>query len=290
MFNAEDFCLQYSIDFKTDSRDRWVNITCPFCDDHGYHLGINVYHEYTTCFKCGWHWLPKTISTILNVGLKKAQRVIREHSSATDDKQQTVIQADELILPSEFKPLSELHYNYLRSREFGPSTARTWRLLATGIHGSYSHRIIAPIYLDGVLVSYQGRDITERSPLRYKACEGQHEVCPHQHTLYGIDEAKSNSVIIVEGITDVWRVGPGAVSCFGIEWSTQQARMIASRFKRFHILFDNEEQAGEKAYSLYQYLTSQGLDGEIVTLPESVNDPAELTYAQVLYVRKELGI
>jgi hypothetical protein len=290
MFNAEDFCLQYSIDFNPDVHNRWLNIACPFCTDRGYHLGINIDHGYTTCFKCGWHWLPKTISAVLNVGLGEAQRIIREYSSGDTLEEYTTERPDRLRLPPGIIPLSEVHYGYLKSRGFKPSTARTWRLMATGIHGQYSHRIIAPIYLDHELVSYQGRDISGRSSLRYKACAKQDEVCLHQHTLYGIDSVKSSSVIILEGITDVWRIGPGSVSCFGIEWTTQQARMIATRFKRFAILFDSEEQAGEKAYELYQYLTSRGLSGEILTLPSDIEDPAELTDAQVINLRKEIEI
>lgn len=295
MFNAEDLCLQYNIDFAQSGahyRPGWVNIACPLCTGNpGHHGGFQISRGYYTCYRCGWHWLPKVIATLLNVELGKAQKIIREYSTGDTLEEYTQeTRADRLSLPPGIKPLGAVHYQYLKSRGFKPCVARRWKLMATGIHGSYSHRIIAPIYLDRMLVSYQGRDITGQSSLRYKACEKKDEVCLHQHTLYGIDDVKSSSVIITEGITDVWRIGPGAVSCFGIEWTTQQARMIAARFKHFAILFDNEEQAGEKAYALYQYLTSRSLRGEILTLPEEISDPAELTDEEVIKIRKEIGI
>ncbi len=295
MFNAEDFCLQYNIDYAQNGphyRPGWTNISCPYCQGNpGWHGGFHIKRGYYTCYRCGWHWLPKVIATLLNIELGQAQKIIRKYSSGDTLEEYTPeARPNRLVLPLEVKPLTAIHYQYLKHRGFKPCVARTWELMGTGIHGSYSHRIIAPIYLDKILVSYQGRDITGRSSLRYKACEKKDEVALHQHVLYGIDLVKGSTVIITEGITDVWRLGPGAVSCFGIEWTTQQARLIASRFKHFYILFDREEQAGEKAYSLYQYLTSRGLHGEILTLNADVDDPAELTDAQTIDLRKEIGL
>ena len=113
--------------------------------------------------------------------------------------------------------------------------------------GDYKHRIIAPIYFKGNMVSYQARIPIDGSDLPYKACKEENEIIHHKNILYGLDLAKALDVVLVEGITDAWRMGPGAVASFGIKMKMSQILLLAEHFKFIHIMFDDERQAIREA-------------------------------------------
>ena len=123
---------------------------------------------------------------------------------------------------------------------------------------NYSHRVLAPIHFQNKIVSFQTRDITNKSELKYLACPQTREEINHKEILYGIDKCKSSTVVLVEGITDVWRLGPGTVACFGIGWKLKQMKLLASRFKRIIILFDDDPQAIQQAKLLEFELIFRG--------------------------------
>ncbi|MFA5583026.1 MAG: hypothetical protein WDA09_02335 [Bacteriovoracaceae bacterium] len=297
MFNAEAFCFEYNIAFAPRGhqhrRKGWVNVICPYCTGthFGYHLGINTLEGWASCYRCGGHWLPKVVATLAKVPIQEAFRIIKRHSSGEllQEYNEIVSRKEKLEFPECCGTLQSMHWKYLKSRNFKASVAREWELMGTGIHGPYNFRIIAPIRLDGILISYQGRDITDKSKMRYKNCSAEDEVYPHKHVIYGIDKCKGKRILVVEGITDAWRIGPGCGATFGINWSPPQARLIASRFEEFIILYDNEEQAQEKALALYQYLTARGVDGEIATINIG-KDPGGLTEKQAQEIKGDFGI
>lgn len=295
-FDAEKFCFEYSIPIAprghAHNRHGWVNVPCPFCSGGpGFHMGINIQKGYASCYRCGGHWLPKTISTLAKVTIQQAFIIISKYSTGEvlQDYEQKIKRKDKLEFPAGCGIMQKMHWNYLKSRNFKPSIGRQWELMGTGINGDYAFRIIAPIRLDGVLISYQGRDITGKSKLRYKGCADENEVFPHKSTIYGVDQCNGKKILIVEGITDAWKIGQGCGSTFGIEWTPAQARMIANRFDEFILLYDSEEQAQEKAMDLYRYLTARGLSGEIATLNIG-KDPAELTDKQAKEIRGDFGL
>ena len=296
MFDAERFCMEYSIPTAPrghqHKRRGWANVCCPFCGpSSGYHMGINMLKGYSVCYKHGYSWLPKTVAALAKTTLQQAFVILTKYSTGEvlEDYKTQIKRKDKLELPAGVGPMQKMHWDYLKSRSFSASTAREWELLGGGLHGKQAFRIVAPIRLDGVLISYQGRDVTGNSKQRYKMCELEEEVYPCKSTIYGIDKCKGDKILIVEGITDTWRIGPGCGSTFGIEWMPAQARMIANRFKSFIILFDAEDQAQEKASELYNYLTARGLEGEIAILNIG-KDPGELTDKLAKEIRGDFGL
>lgn len=163
--------------------------------------------------------------------------------------------------------------------------AEIWELQATGPTGKYKHRIIAPIYLNNFLISYQGRDWTEKSGLRYKACELEKEIVAHQEILYGIDLAVHHKVILVEGITDAWRFGPGAVACFGIEMKKRQLLLLMERFSEVYIMFDDDPQAIDQAEEIAADLSMAGILTEICLID---GDPGALPQKEADDYKKDL--
>ena len=76
---------------------------------------------------------------------------------------------------------------------------------------------------------------------------------------------------MVEGIFDVWKIGPGAVATFGIEVSSSQVRLL-SKFEEVFVLFDNEPQALKNARKLRDDLLTLGSDSYVIKIP-NMTDP-----------------
>lgn len=82
-------------------------------------------------------------------------------------------------------------------------------------------------------------------------------------TLYNLDGAqKYNDVVLVEGVTDVWRVGERAMATFGKTLSSAQRTVLCSRFagKRIILVPDmNDPDALDAAIENQCVLQSQGV-------------------------------
>lgn len=283
-FDAEKFLLDHSIPYTTSgkhARPGWVQIACPFCvGNPGWHGGFCIQDSYYNCWRCGHHTMAKVIRKLTNAtSWGHAKFILEQYTTQIISHQHRPILTPKPItleLPKGCGPLKRMHLDYLRGRNFDPhQLVREWGLQGTGPLGRYNFRIIAPIYVNNQLVSYQGRDVTGRSPLKYKACRMVDEIIHHKHTLYGLDQSIGDTAVVVEGITDVWRLGPGSLSTFGIEFTTPQIEVLASRFKRIVVVFDEDPQAIEQANTLAHQLAPLRIDVARISLHD-VNDPADL--------------
>jgi len=295
-FDFESFCQDNSVDHSTEGSKHtspgWIQMECPFCSGNpGHHLGFNIVKGYFNCWRCGFHPMDKVVSSILNCSTAHAKSVIKNYRgepSPPTAKKEDVKRASKLVLPIGCDALYERHFIYLAKRQFnGKKLASTWNLLGTGPVGPYKFRIIAPIYHMNRMVSYQGRDITGKSPLRYKACKKEDEVRDHKHCLYGLNKVDGDSVVVVEGITDVWRLGPGAVATFGIEYTPVQVSLL-KKFKNAFILFDTADpQAVTQAFNLGEELNAFGVEVEVIEITGS-EDPASMPQREADILMKEL--
>lgn len=86
----------------------------------------------------------------------------------------------------------------------------------------------------------------------------------------------ADSIVIVEGIADAWKLGPGAVSTFGIGFTTPQVLRI-KRYQYRFILYDNDPKREGQVAAKKLANILMGFDGttEIVNL-KNVKDPGEL--------------
>lgn len=197
-----------------------------------------------------------------------------------------------ITLPPTTGPMSDRHKRYLERRKFDADELETlWDLRGTGPIGPFKLRIIAPIYFGGNIVSFQGRDITGKSQLPYKACPMDLEVRHHKRCLYGIDKVKRDGVVIVEGITDVWRLGPGAVATFGLGYTRAQLKLL-NGFARKYIMFDSEDvQAMKQAEVMAASLSGfDQLDGVVEILDIGKRDPAMLGQREAIKLMEELDV
>jgi DNA primase len=108
-------------------------------------------------------------------------------------------------------------------------------------------RLIIPVIMNGVWVGWQGRHVgerpwkAERVP-KYFTAPGT----PRGRVLYNHDLAlKRPLVVVCEGPTDVWRVGPAAVALLGKQATPTQLNLVVSgwRDRPVVVLLDGDARA-----------------------------------------------
>jgi hypothetical protein len=286
IFDFQSYAYDNGIDLATEgskhTRPGWVQMACPFCTGNpGYHLGFNLDRGYFNCYRCGWHSVFEVVQRLAGASIYEVERIVKEYSAGgkvlTSPNKKKKTGSVECRLPTGTGEMNKRHIRYLLGRGFrAAELVDTWGLLGTGPVGPYCHRIVAPIVLDGKLVSYQCRDITGKSNLPYKACSLEQEVIHHKELLYGENLVGGNSIVIVEGVADAWKLGPGAVATFGIGFTTSQVLRMKKYQRRF-ILYDNDVKREGQVAAKKLASILMGFDGEteIVTL-KGVKDPGEL--------------
>lgn len=297
-FDAQKFCIDYDIPWSNKGKNigpDFIGVKCVFCDDTSMHGGFNIKKGYYNCWRCGGHWMPKVIATLARVDINEAKKIIKKYSSGQPQisiaKKGDHKYASKIAFPPGTGPLTDKAKQYLISRNFDPKHLVTeWGLLSTGHLGSFKFRILAPIYLKGQLISYQCRDITGKYNTPYKGCPIEESVYFLKYTLYGFDKAiPKKRCAVVEGLTDNWRMGPGAVATFSMNFMPQQILMLARNFDEIFILYDSGDDAQEQADKLYYRLTvGYNKKTEILTLDEG--DPGDLSNEEAKYIMKEIGL
>ena len=185
----------------------------------------------------------------------------------------------ETVLPKNFKLLRSDRLprsvsRFFRARRFDPDICEEFDLGYCQPPGEYADCLIAPVYLRGEVVSFQALNPNKGY---YESCAKGRAKYSNKEFLYGVDWVKdSDRVFVVEGITDVWRLGKGnAVGTFGIKYTRTQVSLLWEFFrgKKLRILYDAD--AGEQAEALGVELGILGFENlKIIKLKEG--DPADL--------------
>lgn len=267
----DEFGILYELDGK-HSTQGWVNVQCPYCDSESFHMGLT--ESSANCWKCGKHSLIATLKLL--TGLK--------HIDLTGPKVKHTTaksRAVELKTPSNVGPMKDIHKNYLRSRGYDPDELESVWGLKGFSGGPWGWRIYIPFYHDHRLVTYQGRAVVKDS-LRYRTLVDNLSIKTPKETLYGIDKIR-DCAIIVEGVADVWRIGPGALALCGMRATDEQVQIIRN-ISRKYIMLDNEPQAQRNAKKLAKKLSSFGGKVNVVSL-NFVKDAGELTQEQANEIR-----
>jgi DNA primase len=284
VFDFERLFTDFYIDFSPQNSRGFVNIMCPFCDDDGKHGGFH-FNGFFSCWKCGGHNIEEAIRLIINESWDQVKTLYE--SDEYKNREEKIEVADKIKFPLGCGPLQDKHKDYIRKRGFDPDyIEQEYGVLATGNIGNFSHRIILPIYYEFELVSYLGRDWTGVSPLRYRACERKDEVIHHKHILYNIDRCRGDHAVIVEGCTDVWRMGRGSAATFGVGWTKKQVLLLSKRFKKITLLYDAGEEARKRADELGNELAGVGLEVDMILLKEG--DPGVLPQEEAHAIMKEV--
>lgn len=265
------FCQDYRIDYDQSKRG-WISIRCPFCSDKGRHFGYNLEKGYGFCLRCGWHPVDLTIQSLTGSSKMKAKALVSLYELIpgsegvwTNRETENLIHVDHVRWPDGCGPMTDSHKLYLLNRGFDPDELeREWELKGTGNWGGHSFRVIVPIFFDGEVVSWQGRDITDEQGAKYLPCPKEWEVLPYKHLLYGLDKAKWKKAVVVEGVTGVWRLGQGSIGTFGATWTLSQLLLISKTFDEVLIFFDGDEAGKRAAEKMFVSLEGLGKEAEIL--------------------------
>lgn len=289
----------FSVDHKTEghkhTRLGWVNVECPWCTGNpGYHLGYNLQGNFYFCWRCGYHKIAPTISKLIHVPEKEAYHLIKGYGLLIpkSGKEHIVkIRAKAHRLPSGVIPLQRQHVRYLQERNFDSDyIVSLWHIMATGPvsmldHIDYKHRIIIPYIWNGEQVSFDARDITDKSNSKYMACPKDRELIPHKDILYGKQSEWRDTGICVEGPTDVWRLGVHSFATSGIKYTNKQVREMAKAFKRIFVVFDDDPQAIVQSKLLVAQLKYRGVDAFRIDIE---GDPGSMKQEEADYFVKQL--
>lgn len=227
-------------------------VRCPFCDDKKYHLYIS--HNYLKnipgletfnlwkCFRrdCQNDYENRLALYKLICGIPDS-----ENKSKPDDQQncQSAVEKKNKKFIMQLLNLTDLpvsHYavEYLINRKFDPiELERIWKVTYCHYHRgsgpSVSGRIVIPVIENKKIVGIQARACLDTQFPKYLTLFRKSE---HVYGIHAIEILKNPKVIaIFEGVTDVWRFGPGGIAIFGKDLSTTQLSKIVSLIETYHI-------------------------------------------------------
>lgn len=290
-------------DFVVDDFGESYHINCPFCGEDQQKLYVNYRYgqpdpssdgrrPLDRLFKCFrsecqadrnnrkrlWDWL---------YGLGSNRR----YPAVIVASQQTVDLSVPVAPPGDLIPLVDLPdtdpvVGYLLLRRFDRETFRRFNLAyctrrAVGEDLPVEGRIIIPIDFRGIRVGWQARLPYEPRSTRipkYLTMSG----LPKSQILYGYDYACCMPyLVLVEGVTSVWRLGDGAVAAFGKTLSEEQTCLLAAASagqKPVIVLLDGGEDRA--TWEALHKLQRHRVPAVRVDLPPGF-DPADFNRQQV---------
>jgi len=300
-FDIKALLDEYGISYKDKGKNvskGWINLeVCPFCSDSSYHCGVDTSSGGFHCWVCDEKGfvinLLKQMEVFEGVNIN---RIIKDFSqdytflSSQEDNKDLAIQNMKKRMFCEMPQgiLNDLplpHQNYLKSRNFDPDfLAKKYKLQAVYNAGDekFKWRIIAPIFLNGKMVSFVGMSIIrEKGIVKYLNCATEDSVISARDCLYNYDTIKDVAVI-VEGITDVWRMGDGFVATLGKGMNAERIKLLKEKNpKKVCILYDAD--AVKDAHKVANNLCGLFEDVSVLELDEG--DPADLSAKEALEIR-----
>ncbi len=261
-----------------------VQVDCPVCSLNSgkFRAGIHLRRLSVSCWSCGGVSLVRVIRDSSRMTWSAAKSLVE---SLDGDYSQQV--ANTIVgtytEPHGVVDLLPVHRRYIEKRKFDPDEiARVWGVRAIGNAPRRSWRLFIPCHTpDGKNASWTTRSLLDDGT-RYVSADPTDERVPLKHTLYGAHLAH-RSVIVVEGPTDAWRIGPGAVATYGTRYTETQVHQIA-RFPVRVICYDREpEEAQIQARHLAEELSA--LPGTTYLATLSGKDPDSSPSSEIAELR-----
>lgn len=217
-----------------------------------------------------------------------------------------------IYLPQTFIPLDQLCQDhparyYLQQRGFDPDQlARDYEVgycdISLFSNPPIKNRIVVPIYRPALLspamadsgqrviklAGWQARAIQEPPGgvyCKYLTATGTRKSC----LLYGLPTAITTSgpAVIVEGITDAWRIGPTAVALLGKSISPQQVRLAVRYFRGRPVIIWLDDDAEKDAARVREQLERGRAEIDdksgvfVAVTPTGRKDPGECNSSEI---------
>lgn len=274
---------ELGVDYETEgpnTRPGWLQMMCPWCMGEDY-LGFNTFGNYCNCWRCGYKSAIDLLLKTSNVTFKQAKELTSDLT--TSGFQRADIRQGTLTLPDGIGKLLQPHRKYLKGRGFNvQELKRLWGIQGIGPIGEHRWRIFIPIHLNGVVVSWTTRSISDKVAVRYLSASLDEESVPHKTLLYGEDYCR-HSVVVCEGPIDVWRIGPGAVATCGVGFKEAQILRL-SKYPVRVVCFDSERQAQRRAKKLCDAL--EVFSGTTYRVELDSKDPGSATKREIRKIRR----
>lgn len=232
-------------------RPGWIGFDCPRCTPGSgrFRAGFNLNSKSTYCWACGRLDAVETLVELTHLPYRDVRELLKGMPSATPTK--PVERRGTLRLPEGRDELLRAHREYLRSRGLDPDEIRRlWEVQGIGRAEKYAWSVYAPIIQAGEVVSWTTRKIDPQKGWFHSP--PQDEAIPLKRLLYGEDYCR-RTIVICEGVGDVWKIGPGAVATFGVGYSRAQMRRMAKYPERV-ILYDSNDEGQQRAKVLLSEL------------------------------------
>lgn len=267
------------------AREGWIQLDCGMCSrgQQKWRLGYNVQYGYLSCWSCGYLPLHGTLADILDISLPKTRKLLdaleREYVKETREKR------GRLVLPHGLRDYTDAHRHYLDKRGYDPDElARLWGVRAIANESELAWRLFLPIHYRGEVISWTTRSLMTGGA-RYINAKPEQEILSPKKILFGEDFVRSDSIIIVEGPFDVYKIGPGAVAVMGLSYTREQVLKIAQYKKRI-VCFDNDKAAQARAKKLCRQI--EVFPGETYRVQLDAKDAGESTRKEIRELRRML--
>lgn len=295
---CHDYRIETAPEGHKHQRGGWANVACPFCTGNpGFHLGYELSGKGTgfACFRCGGHGGIKVVAALCRIRYEEARQLIEQYGgvpyAAKLQKRREYKFSTNVKLPVGVQPLQKGAKKYLEKRNFDVEyLEKVFGLKQTSFMGWLNHRLFIPIFYQGYMISYTCRSYAG-SETRYISCKADSEAIPHKDNLYHLDDVPGRRrIVVVEGCTDVWRLGSGAVATFGTKVTPSQIKILC-QFKNVILLRDLDN-AGRIAWdSIAARLRFTGTRLKVINPQEishTATDAAELTQDEANYLMRSL--
>ena len=277
MVDYESICKQLDIPYWTSGKNNvegCLTIHCPCCPDEdpdpSRHGNLNPADGSYSCWRCKGSHPSVVIARAAHISVQAASDLIRKYTTGVASvKREEVKMANSITLPGSYTPL-DIHRNYLEGRGFDVGELKFYHgIKFTGMMEkwegmNWQFRVIIPVFdRRNNLVSFQGRDVTGKQD-RYLFPPKEKQVRDCKTLLYGAELCgKKDSLLVVEGVMDAWKLGAGAVCTFGSS-VTQEQVLEMSHWRRVFLAFDNEPAAVQHARDVAKQLSSLGTEAFLV--------------------------
>jgi DNA primase len=299
------------------SRGTQLNVKeCPCCGNSSYKVYLNADNGLGNCFSgdCEkkfnkWSFVRSYLGHLPNRDvIEHIKEVAREQGWRPSRKRAVVTNLEtELIIPESLAlPIDGRNLKYLENRNITAEVASYFGLRYSHIGEfryldedgkkqiqNYSKRVIVPIFdLAGDLVSFQGRDITNKADKKYLFPPGFASTGAHLYN--GQNAVGASRIVIGEGAFDVMAIKIALdeemalrdivpVGSFGKHLSmggenSQMEKLMALRergLKQVTFMWDGEARAINDAVDAALEVRKMGLVARVAILPKD-KDPNEV--------------
>lgn len=220
-------------------------VCCPICHEKRYRLNISYmfgtkipgFGEVSHLAHC-WNEECDVRSLVREWLSGTVFHATAEETTVAPTQDEIAAQCAEAIpklssVPLEALPKEHPALVYLRERRFEPAFVSRYYGVSYIPSSEYplaDRRLLIPVYHKSTLVGWQTRHIPGHSPQRGAKCIKYWTSPGYMKTefLYNYASASQlNIVVLVEGTTDVWRIGGAGCAILGRNISTQQAELVA---------------------------------------------------------------